>query len=116
MPIGEAKTVVNRAFLAFLASLYRGGTVQPNLSTAERAILHGWRLIKVLPVAARSALLHRQLLVMARAPREAYRRLRCEQDAMSDAMSISKLLHAGSPLRTDFLPIYEYVSHYPDGV
>lgn len=115
MSITEAKDAVNHAFAPYLARLK---APEPSLSTFEQTVQRAWRVIRVLPMAARSALLDRQLVAMARSPREAYRKLQCERAraAGQDDMSIDRLLNPRSPFHADFLPIYEHVRRYPDGV
>jgi len=112
MPILEARDAVSHAFAPYLARERKSIAPERSLSTFEQTVQHAWRVIRVLPIAARSALLDRQMVAMARSPREAYRKLRHNQDDMS----IDKLLDPRSPFHADFLPIYEHVRRYPDGV
>ena len=115
MPITEAKGAVNHAFAPYLARLKAPG---PSPSAFEQTVQRAWRVMRVLPAAARSALLDRQLVAMIRSPRDAYRQLHRERALLlnQDDMSIGKLLDPRSPFHADFLPIYEYVRRYPDGV
>jgi len=112
MSITEARDVVNHAFTAYLAHL------KPSAPSFEQTVRRAWRVIQVLPAAARSALLDLQLVAMARSPREAYHKLQCERAraAKQNDMTIDKLLSPQSPFHADFLPIYEHVRRYPDGV
>ena len=118
MPITEAKDAVNSAFLPYLARLRRSKAPGPSPSPFEQTVQRVWRVIQILPAAAGSALLDRQLVAMARSPREAYRQLHRERAraARQDDMSIDKLLDPQAPFHADFLPIYEHVGRYPNGV
>ena len=117
MPIPEAKDAVNHAFAPYLARVKAKGH---GPSSFEQTVQRTWRVIQILPAAARLALLDRQLIAMARSPREAYRQLHRERKrewvANRDDMLIDRLLDTRSPFYADFLPIYEYVRRYPDGV
>lgn len=115
MPMAEANDTVNHAFAPFLARLKAPA---PGPSPFEQPMQRVWRVIQILPAAARSALLDHQLVAMIRSPREAYRQLQRERAraAGQDDMSIDNLLSPHSPFHVDFLPIYEQVRRYPDGV
>ncbi len=116
MPVLEAKDAVNHAFAFYLACCLKAPQHSP--STFEQTMQRAWRVIQILPMAARSVLLDRQLVAMARSPREAYRQLQREREksAKRDDMAIDKLLNPRSPFHADFLPICEHVRRYPNGV
>jgi glycosyltransferase domain-containing protein len=108
LPATEAKDAVNHAFLAFLALMLYAGNIGPctweGQNARKRAIQQIWRVIQILPAAARSAIIDRKLVAMGQSPREAYKKLRLEREL------------TGSPFRDDLLPIYEHVMRYPNGI
>ncbi|MBI4620265.1 MAG: TIGR00180 family glycosyltransferase [Desulfobacterales bacterium] len=108
LPVTEAKNEVNHAFLAFLALMLYASNIGPctweGQDVWKRAVRRIWRVIQILPAAARSAIIERRLVVMGRSPREAYNKLRLKREL------------TGSPFYADLQPIYEHMMRYPNGV
>lgn len=107
----ETKDIVNHAFLSFMAQmLYINNigqfTWRPR-DVFNQAAQHIRQGIKILPAAARFAVFGRQFVDVLRSPHEVFRKLRCEQKL--------PLIKPGSRFRTDFMPIYKHVMHYPNG-
>lgn len=108
LPATEAKDAVNHAFLAFVALMLYASNIGPctweGQDVWKRAIQRIWRVIQILPAAARSAIIERKLVVMGQSPRETYNKLRLEHE-LTDY-----------PFYADLQPIYEHVMHYPNGI
>lgn len=107
----ETKDIVNHAFLSFMAQMLYINNIgqfawRPR-DVFNQAARHIGQGIKMLPAAARFAVFGRQFVDVVRSPHEVFRKLRCEQKL--------PLMKPGSRFRTDFMPIYKHVMHYPNG-
>ena len=126
VPLAEAKDAVNAAFLAYLACVLESKLPRPaapGLNAFQQIKARSWQVIRVLPAAIHSALFDRQLIAMVRSPRRAFRQLqygyskrREERLAKQDPMYIGRLLDDRTPFHADFLPVYEHVIRYSNGV
>jgi hypothetical protein len=118
---GAAAEAVNEAFAAYLAfALNEDGGVSGSSENCGEARLGKnrslgprlKRVVQTLPAAAQTALIETQLFSMLKAPRAAYRRLQRK----SDEMSIDALLDQRSRFHADFMPVYECLGRYPNGI
>ena len=125
MPLRDGKDSIDSAFEPFLARLLKMDTPSEGASRNRpfgRLASRTKGLAEILPDAARVALLDRRLARMIRAPRRAYDEMRAERvlrwkiRSKMGYMSTAQLMDQRSPYRNDFLPIYESVTRYPDGV
>ena len=121
MDAGDARDVAKESFEAHFGPILEKATPSANTtrdSTVKRQAGRTRRLVEILPDAARVALIDRKIARMIQAPRRAYGELRDERalrEKMGD-MSIAQLMDERSPYRADFMPIYEHVVRYPDGI
>lgn len=99
----EAIEVVSRSFQNFM---------QPALNGRLNLMSRAWRIICILPAVVRFVFFKGQLLPALHSPRECIFKLYCDQDDLA----IDKLLLPQSPFYSDFLPVYEAMINYPNGI
>jgi len=108
LPLSEAREVIEQGFRSYTAFPEHWASQ----SRLKRFLWLGWRIARALPAAARFAFAEGKLPAMLRSPHEALDKL--END--KDDLAIHKLLSPKSPFRDDFLPIYESMRRYPNGI
>jgi hypothetical protein len=73
-----------------------------------------WQAAKLLAPMIRSAVADGRISAMIRTPKEFMQAVLIESNP--SYIAVEKLLGARSPFRLDFLPIYEHIVRYPQGL